>query len=142
MLARPTCVMGRIVCGCGLMGLIYAFHWPLVPKDCTEYQKKRKENKKERGGFHPIFCKPTIFGMSRGQGRVVSGGQIRCGDGMALSYDPCHRTNMTRCGPLQYLSLSGLYSNGFPLALGVETMGAVVGGQSEVQTGDVRPMLY
>ena len=49
---------------------------------------------------------------------------------------------MTRCGPLQYLSLSGLYSNGFPLALGVETMGAVVGGQSEVQTGDVRPMLY
>lgn len=80
--------------------------------------------------------------MSRGQGRVVSGGQVSCGDGMALSYDPCQRTNMTRCGALQHLSLSGLYSGGSPLALRAETMGAVVGEQSEVQTGDVRPRLY
>lgn len=47
---------------------------------------------------------------------------------MALSYDPCQRANMTRSGSLQNLSLSGLYSNGLPLALSVETMGAVVGG--------------
>lgn len=66
--------------------------------------------------------------MSRGHERAMSGGQVSSGDGMALSYDPCQRANMTRCGALQNLSLSGLYSNGLPLALSVATMGAVVGG--------------
>lgn len=56
MLARPTCVMGRIVCGCGLVGLIYAFNWPLVPKDCTEYQKNERKIKKNEGVSIQFFA--------------------------------------------------------------------------------------
>lgn len=91
----------------------------------TVQKNKRKIKKNEGVSVH--FLQAYHFWYEQGSREGCEWRASQLWDGMALSYDPCQRTNMTRCGAVQHLSLSGLYSGGSPLALRAETMGAVVG---------------